>query len=259
MKQRGIPIFLIVAVAALIIVMRSSPRGQSGAQPKLPAHGEKIEVDKEQWPMTDYNATEPGDPVKRDKRRASNARHDKEETVREPDMRPGHTSETTMTTDWEVRLPELPAYQSDAVIVGEVLDAGAYLSNDKTGVYSEFTIKIADVLKNDSSRLTQGSSLVAERLGGRVRFPSGGILPVTISGQGMPRAGRRYVFFLKRIDQGQTYDILTGYELRAGKVSPLDGRRAVGGGHPWAFDKYEGWDEGAFMDAVRIEIANPSS
>jgi hypothetical protein len=257
MKQRKVLILLVV-IAVFTVVLRTSPRGQRSVPPQPLPQG-KVEVDKEQWPMTDYNAPEPGDPVKRDKRRARNAHHDKEETVREPDMRPGHASETTMTTDWEVRLPELPAYQSDAVIVGEVLDAGAYLSNDKTGVYSEFTIKIADVLKSDSSHLTQGSSLVAERLGGRVRFPSGGILPVTVRGQGMPRVGRRYVFFLKRIDQGQAYDILTGYELRAGKVSPLDGRRATGGGHPWAFDKYEGWDEGAFMDAVCIEIANPSS
>lgn len=259
MKQHRVAILLVVVVAALVVVFRTSPRGYSSASPPAPVQ-EKVKVDKEQWPMTDYDAPEPGDPVKRDKRRARSARHDGERFVQEPEKRPGIIYGTEITDDWEVGLPALPAYQSDAVIVGEVSEACAYLSNDRTSVYSEFTIKVGNVLKTDQpSRLTQGSLLVAERLGGRVRFPSGEVLPVTVSGQGMPRVGRRYVFFLKRIDQGQAYDILTGYELRAGKVSPLDGRRATGGGHPWAFDKYENWDEGAFMDAVRVEIANPSS
>jgi hypothetical protein len=258
MKQHRVPILLVVVVATLIIVLRTSPRGHGSASAQLPVRG-RVEVDKEQWPMTDYNAPEPGDPVKRDKRRTRNARHDKEGTVHEPEKMPGISYETTLYSDWEVGLPALPAYRSDAVVIGEVLEAGAYLSNDKTGVYSEFTIKVSDILKNDSSHLTQGSSLVAERLGGRVRFPSGEILPVQIVGQGMPRAGFRYVFFLKRVDQGQAYDILTAYELRAGKVSPLDGAKTRGGGHPWEFDKYENWDEGKFIDAVRAEIANPSS
>jgi hypothetical protein len=257
MKQRKV-IILVFVIAAFAVVLRGGTSGRGNASPQAPAQ-KRVEVDKEQWPITDYNAPEPDGADRRSKRRARGARHDGEGTVHEPGKRPGITYETTLYTDWEVGLPALPAYRSDAVVVGEVLDAGAYLSNDKTGVYSEFTIKLSDVLKNDSSPLTRGSSLVAERLGGRVRFPSGEVLPVQIVGQGMPRAGRRYVFFLKRDDQGQAYNILTAYELRAGKVLPLDGAKTRGGGHPWEFDKYEGWDEGAFIDAVRAEIANPSS
>jgi hypothetical protein len=260
MKQRGIPILLVVVVAALIIVMRTSPHGQSGIKSDSRAQGKGVEVDKEQWPVTDYGAPELKDSEKRAIRRAKNARHDEERNVREPEDRPGVVYETNIINDWEVGLPALPAYQSDAVIVGEVLDAQAYLSNDKTGVYSEFTVRISDVLKNDQwSHLSEGSSVVAERVGGRVRFPSGKILPVRVSGQGMPRAGRQYVFFLRRLDKEQTYSLLTGYELSAGKVSPLDGQKPNGGGSPWKFDKYENWERGAFLDAVRDAIANPSS
>lgn len=36
----------------------------------------------------------------------------------------------------------LPAIESDAVVIGEVTDAHAYLSNDRTSVYSEFELRI---------------------------------------------------------------------------------------------------------------------
>jgi hypothetical protein len=259
MKQQRKFLILAIVITICTAIFRTSLVGHSRVPTQGPVQ-KKVEVDQEQWPITDYNAPEPDDIEKRAERNARNARHDNARLVHEPEKRPGVVYETTLFNDWEVGLPALPASKSDTVIVGEVLDANAYLSNDKTGVYSEFTIKVDDILKNDqSSHLNQGSLLVAERLGGRVRFPSGEILPVQIAGQGMPRAGRRYVLFLSRTDQGLAYGILTGYELRAGKVSPLDGIKTRGGGSPWKFDKYENWDESTFIDAVRAEIANPSS
>ncbi|MCA1634504.1 MAG: hypothetical protein LC802_12625 [Acidobacteria bacterium] len=218
------------------------------------------EVDLEQLPVADYTALEHTDAEKRAKRRAKNARYDKEDRVREPEDSPGVTYLTEITNDWEAGLPALPADRSDAIVLGQVIDAQAYLSNDKSGVYSEFSIRVDDILKNDvHSPVASGDLITAERLGGRVRFPSGRVLPVRVSGQGMPRKGRRYVLFLKGLKLEHHYLIVTGYELLAGCVSPLDGVKAVGGGSPWKFDAYEGWDERTFLSVIQKEIISPAS
>ena len=74
----------------------------------------------------------------------------------------------------DLNLPALPLAESTAVIGGQIRDAKAYLSNDKTGVYSVFTIQIDQVLKNSAQlSVLAGTSIEVERDGGRVRFPNG--------------------------------------------------------------------------------------
>jgi hypothetical protein len=46
----------------------------------------------------------------------------------------------------------LPTHISNAVVIGEVTDAKAYLSEDRTSVYSEFTIRVGEVLKKAGRR-----------------------------------------------------------------------------------------------------------
>lgn len=213
-------------------------------------------LEREQWPIVEYDAPEPAEAEERQKRRAKNARYDKDDRVREPGSEPGIWYETVINNDWEMKLPALPAQASDSVLIGEVAEARAFLSNDKSGVYSEFTIRVSEVLKNDSP-VAVGESITAERLGGRVKFRSDKVLPVRVMGQGMPRAGRKYVLFLKRIDEEKHYQLLTAYELKGGRVSALDGAKPAGGGSQWKFDKYEGWDEEVFLKTVREAIATP--
>jgi hypothetical protein len=144
------------------------------------------------------------------------------------------------------------------VLIGEVAEARAFLSNDKSGVYSEFVIRVNEILKiTPPSHAVIGESITAERLGGRVKFRSGKVLPVQVMGQGMPRVGGRYVLFLKRTAEEKSYQLLTAYELDAGRVSALDGAKPAGGGSPWKFDKFEGWDEAVFLKTVREAINNP--
>src|SRR6185295_9911978 len=136
---------------------------------------------------------------------------------------PETTSNMTRVDYVELNLPALPLTESSAVIVGQITDAKAYLSNDKTGVYSAFTVQINEVLKNSSSvPLSSASSIDVERDGGRVRFPGGRILIYTINSQDMPVVGLRYVFFLINPHGQSDFQILTAYELREGKVYPLD-------------------------------------
>ena len=144
--------------------------------------------------------------------------------------------------------PALPLAQSSAVIVGLVSDAKAYLSNDKTGVYSAFTIQIHEILENSSNvSLSSALSIEVERDGGRVRFPGGRVLIYKISSQDMPAVGLRYVFFLTQVQSD--FQILIAYELREGKVYPLDDLPNL--------YRYQNADELSFLRELRNRIANP--
>jgi hypothetical protein len=157
----------------------------------------------------------------------------------------------TINDEWDIGLPALPVSQSGMVVIGEVVDAQSYLSVSKDWVYSEFTVRVEEVLKNASGvTLTTGGSIDVNRDGGRIRFPSGHTILQYTSGQGMPRPGERYALFLTFDAQDQDAHILTGYELRGGRVSPLDHLAA-----PEAA-KYTGADEKSFLSALRATIAN---
>ncbi|HWS90788.1 MAG TPA: hypothetical protein VN282_27710 [Pyrinomonadaceae bacterium] len=151
----------------------------------------------------------------------------------------------------------LPARESDAVVVGKVTDARAYLSNDKTSVYSEFTLLLDDVLKQSpSAPLAPGTVISAERRGGVVRLPSGKSLVRGEFGRTMPRAGHRYVLFLRWHDEGQVFSILTGYELRGGKVVPLDGLSEKAP-HLKQFAAFKDADESSFLNKIREALSTP--
>jgi hypothetical protein len=138
-------------------------------------------------------------------------------------------------------IPSIPALQSDAVIVGEVTSAQAYLSDDKTGVYSEFIVRVEKVLKTSvSANLT---AIAVERPGGAVRFPSGRIVRYEIHQLGMPIVGNRYLLFLRYHGDGDDFDVLTGYLMRKGRIKPLDQVEGI-------FDEYNDWSESAFQDLV---------
>jgi hypothetical protein len=139
-----------------------------------------------------------------------------------------------------------------------VVDAQAYLSDDKTGVYSEFSIRIDEVFKNDSLKPGfPGGLVVAERYGGRVRFPSGRVTFYGNRDQGMPRLGGRYVFFLERDDQ--QYSILTAYELSSGRIYPLDGRNTPGRDRANSVgDDYENTDATRFLSDLQKALTDYS-
>jgi hypothetical protein len=93
-------------------------------------------------------------------------------------------------THWQYDLTPLPVKRSRAIVLAEVMDAQAHLSNDRLGIYSEFTIRIDEVFKTDGSiSLETGRLLTVERQGGRIRTPSGTVQLYQVWGQGMPRLG----------------------------------------------------------------------
>ncbi|MDX6500400.1 MAG: hypothetical protein QOG23_3660 [Blastocatellia bacterium] len=173
------------------------------------------------------------------------------------DSRPlSESDQVYLEIDWDHNLPALPVARSSAVVVGKINSASAYLSEDLSNVYSEFVIQIERVLKDDPKISLKGSELVTvERLGGRVRFPSGKFAVSMVSHQDMPHVGARYVLFLTHDSlegfEYQDFFILTGYEIKAGQVFPLD--KPVPG---HAISRYRGTDEDSFIKELISVLAN---
>ena len=201
-------------------------------------------------PVTSYNTPEPTDPGVRAMRRARSSQYDNRRPQPISEL-PGGIEELPLVTHWEWGLPALPSAESDAVVLGEVTGAQAYLSNDKTGVYSEFKIRIIEVLKNPQDLpLSPIEAIVVKREGGAVRFPSARVQHYRIIHQGLPAVSREYLLFLKYHNQTQDFTVLTGYELREDRVIPLDDLDT--------FAVYKNTYSSAFLDAVRESISHSS-
>jgi hypothetical protein len=195
----------------------------------------------------DYRAAAVADPKERELREARGRRYNQRAPDPLGDL-PSNWVGFATGADWYIGVPALPLAQSDAVIVGEVAASEAHISNDRTGVYSEFSIRVDEVLKNHlDTPLSVGDVTVGEREGGIVRFQGGRLFEYMVYHQGMPRSGRKYLFFLSGNKQGGDYSIITAYEFRGGEVIPLDDSSA--------FASYKGSEEQVFLNRVRAAIA----
>jgi hypothetical protein len=230
----------LLAITAIIII----PGRSQEQNPQVKSHARKF--DENRFPIADYSAVAPSDPKERSKRQEKGKKYDKSAWRIYPET----TSSMARVDYVNPNLPAVPLKESSAVIVGQITDAKAYLSNDKTGVYSAFTVQIEEVLKNSLSiPLSSASSVEVERDGGRVKFPGGRLLTYTINSQDMPVVGLRYVLFLSNPHGQSDFQVLTAYELREGKVYPLDDLPNL--------YRYENADELNFLSELRNRIANP--
>ncbi len=150
---------------------------------------------------------------------------------------------------WPADFSALPVAESTTILVGEVTEANANLSDDRMAVYSDFIINPVAVFKDSCNVAKANSVLTATRYGGRVKFQDGHTLLVFKSGLNMPRVGRRYLFFLKQTDADS--ELLTAYEIRNGKVVPLDSGTSV-------FKAYENANEADLIKDLQQKIEGPS-
>jgi hypothetical protein len=203
----------------------------------------------EEIPIVDIYAPEPDDPATKEFQRNRGKKYDTGVPLEddfEPDL-----NLTEIPSAHAAAEPALPAAQSDLVAIGTVTDSKAFLSNDRTNVYSEFTLRIEKTLKNISPlTLAAGSEITTERAGGRVRFSSGNILRRDILGRGFPQKQTRYLLFLKWSEPGKDFLILTGYKLQNGRANPLDGRGASDTIYK-NYASYENKRENEFIKSVK--------
>jgi hypothetical protein len=196
----------------------------------------------EYLPIVDFASPKPTEPAARAKRQAKDRRHNrhKQSIISEA----SRIRLTTTVYHWPLDFPALPITESELIVLGQITASTAHVSENRSGVYSEVEIKIEDILKGTVG----GVRIVAEREGGRVRFPSGEIYRYWVDGIGIPKVGHSYLLFLKPLEDGD-FSIITGYELE-GTVSPLDRSGVVD------FERYKGAELTTFMNQVRELITN---
>jgi len=195
------------------------------------------------FPVTDYDSPQSTNAEEKAKRWKKNKHYDDGGMVMKNP--PDEGTASTLVSHTFFALPALPTAQSDVILTADVLKSEAHLSNDKTGIYSEFNVQVNEVLKNTGPTLSQGNLITLSRRGGKVRYASGHVFRYEIMCQNMPAIGGRYLFFLKAIPDTNDYEILTGYETKSGNVQPLD----VG-----QFDTFRGKDVVGFLNTLRDAI-----
>jgi hypothetical protein len=196
----------------------------------------------DQEPTVEWSSSPSADPA----RQAKSKRYDGLSLGRIAEM-PSDVQVLPVNVHWWKGISALPVAQSDAIVLGYILNSNAYLSDNRGAIYSEFSVRTLQVLKDSGPKsVTAGSTIVAERLGGTVIFPSGKVQHYRISRQGFPRTNREYILFLK--SNGEDYDLVTGYLIDGGQVSPLDG------GADLPFAKYAGNTVDHFLSELRVAI-----
>jgi hypothetical protein len=237
--------FIAVAGATTLLALNNG-QDVAGADRRQKKSPEMIAAES-RLPVADVDAPEPKDAKEREKRVARGAKFEKSDLALD-----ASADVVTSTTHWAEGLSDIPVGVSDVIVVGNVTDAKAYTNHGKTHVYSEFTIQVVDVIKDDvGSHIKVNNSIDVDRIGGRIRFPNGRVGQYFIVGQHMPEVGKQYLLFITKSDGKGDYNILTGYEIRDGIIHPLDN---PGTGHP--LTKREGSDATSFLNEVRAAVTN---
>jgi hypothetical protein len=245
--------FFIAAIGFMVLTTTLASR-QHGANEQKTA--KQKNPDFSRFPIADFHAPQPLDENLRAAREAKGRKYDSKHMPQISE----ETYQIFSNTDWDVRLPALPVERSAAVVIGAVKSAHAYLTPDKTGIYSEFEVDTDTVIKNDPNNVIKdGAKITVERRGGKVRMPSGKIVISWVSHQNMPRVGGRYLLFLTHEfetpnDTPKDFYLLTGYELRDGQVHLLDDTQA---GHP--ITRYGGATETTLLTDLFNTVAKTSN
>ena len=238
----------------------AQPEPQTTQRPKTPAHLE-FEQRIAELPVVDFSEFDPvasTDP----KRAAKNSKYNSDVSVQ-------GTRVPKLDESMEAVVGELPITHtraepafpitSDVIVVGTIREAKAYLSEDRTNIYSEVSLSIEEILKAPPQYgLKVGGTVSGDRRGGGVRFPSGKILRREYWMRRIPAAGRRYLLFLK--DAGDAgFSIVTGYELTGKGVQPLDGDVGNDDSVFKNYEKLRNISEASLLDAVKKTISESGS
>lgn len=243
-------LILVAVIILLSLLVINGQKAKRDDQPNVRQH-----VDFTRFPIVDYAAPASGDAGARANRAAKGKKYNNK-------YAPVITESSNgifVVNESLSGLPALPTDRSSVILIGEVTSAEAHLSEDGTAIYSEFKVRIQSVLKNNSKRVLTLDNLVeAERYGGRLRLPSGKLVISAVDHQDMPQVGSRYLLFLTNdFPEGghndEDFHILMGYELKAGKVFPLDKTSSK---HP--ISRYFGSDESVLLTDLASALAAPS-
>ena len=123
-------------------------------------------------------------------------------------------------------MPELPINDefTDLVVYGEITDRKIFVTARKRGLYTDYDLKVARVLK-PLDNIRPGTTISVLRLGGLAKLPSGGTIEHEIRGYGPePTIGSEYLFFLRALPApADAYTILKFWNI----TKQTDGSRIV--------------------------------
>ena len=257
--KRLIIVSIISAVLLTSLFVALNGKGQANQQGstatgQAPFGQAAKQIDDAATPIVDFDNPNAADRIDKNARKLKGVRYEKGMIPRDPHPNLG---EIISEPERRAGFSDLPSDRSDVIVEAVVGDSKAFLSEDKTGVYSEFTILVSKILKvAPGVSVNLGDTIVAERFGGRVRYPSGKVIRCRIVGEGVPIVGKRYLFFLAKSDQ-DSYKLLTAYEIQGNKVFALDGSRTEPRGNGRSiFDKHNGEDLDTFMGKVETTLNN---
>jgi hypothetical protein len=144
--------------------------------------------------------------------------------------------------------------ESDTILLGSVTKVQPYLSEDKTSLFTEYTLTVEEAIKDTRGLSLKKSSVgTLYRIGGSLRLPSGAVVRTEVHGLGdPPAANHRYICFLRYDARGYWFQISRLWELRNGSavpMDPLDLALAQAGS-----SDLTGQDESSFLSAVRAAV-----
>ena len=218
------------------------------AQVNTPSPSQNAQEAKNKYPVVDYDAPEPDNAKEREERRKKNKRYDTHGPVVSKNIHP-QTGQVN-SSDAEPIPPPIPSAESSLIIIGEILNSKASLANNKKGVYSEFTVRIQTILKEDNQKgIKHGENITIDSAGGYVRYPNGQQVLYLIDWHDFPKVTGRYVFFLNNQDQSPNYSIIIGYEIVNGSVTALDNMLYA--------RKFNGMSEADFINLILNKVKTP--
>src|SRR5262249_22134275 len=116
---------VVVLVITLSITVFNDGKGLTSGQQRQRQTNTEISELTDRYPVAPYDEVEPSDPMKRARLKKQKQRYDKDAPFSHPG--PDHT-EVAFRPEWQFDFPALPVAKSDAIVIGEVLNAEAHQS-----------------------------------------------------------------------------------------------------------------------------------
>jgi hypothetical protein len=248
MQKRQLIIITIVLIATGLLLTMTSFRQEAQ---------DKFKSQQNEEPIAEINTSDTSDPKEKEIRTKRGRKYKTRVSLDKMDDQPAVFE---IPLSHSLAEPAFPVEQSDIIVIGTIEDSHAFVSNDKTAVYSEFQVNINEILKNDkTSRIDSSLDITAERVGGRVRFPLGRIQTRGESGRNLPQKNKQYVLFLKWDEEGKDYLIITGYQIDGQSINPLDGLPDANPRIYSEYSLYKNADLAEFLTKLQRAIENSSA
>lgn len=234
---------LVATSAALLVSFRTE-----GQTSKVQSDFEQLRKEiRKKFPTARYDEPEDQDIARRARRQLAGKRYENVGGLVDSSLPIWEDEERVLQTDKYLSVPAIPVKESELIVIGKVLDAAAYLSDNKKNVYSEFTVQIDEILLDTTGKIKKEGSVTVDREGGFVEYENGLKRFHCIAALSMPQVGGNYILFLKNPEKGPNYEIINGYELKDGGVINLTASTET--------RSYFGMDQTVLLSKVRKALS----